>query len=287
MTSVPPSSLRESLTSSTRLIAILGDPVKHSLSPVFQNAAFDAAGLDAVYLAMQTSAELLPGLLRGIALAGGAGNVTVPHKEIAAGAVDVATDAVSLTGACNTFWCEDGLVHGDNTDIHGFVRAAELLLGGRSLAGTRVLLLGAGGAARGAAYALVREGADRIVLSNRSMDRAAELRDRFASITNAIRVASRDAIEDEEFDLVVNATALGLSPSDPYPLPLDRGPEFGAALDMVYAPGRTPWIVALRDRGIIAEDGLEMLVQQGAVAFERWWGFPPSLVTMRDVLPSR
>lgn len=287
MTSPPPPSLSESLSSRTRLVAILGDPVRHSLSPIFQNAAFDAAGLDAVYLALRTSAELLPGLLRGIALAGGAGNVTVPHKEVAATTVDVATDAVALTGACNTFWCEDGRVHGDNTDVHGFVRAAGELLGGRSLAGARVLVVGAGGAARGAVYALVREGAERIVLANRTLQRADEIRDRFQSITDRISTASPESLAGEQFDLVVNATSLGLSAGDPFPLPLEGGPSFEAALDMVYAPARTPWIVALRERGIVAEDGLEMLVHQGAAAFELWWGFPPSLVTMRDVLPAR
>ncbi len=279
--------LDERISSRTRLVAILGDPVSHSLSPLFQNAAFRAAGLDAVYLALRTPAELLPGLLRGIALSGGAGNVTVPHKEIAAASVDVATEAVALTGACNTFWSEDGRVHGDNTDIHGFVRAAEQLLGGRSLAGIRVLLIGAGGAARGGVYGLAREGADQIVIANRSRDRAIEIRDRFASVTSAIRVASLDEIAHESFDLVVNATSLGLSADDPFPLPIDGSPSFEAALDMVYSPARTPWIRALRDRGIMAEDGLEMLLHQGAAAFERWWGFAPSIDRMRAALPAR
>lgn len=286
MTSTP-RTLSESLSSRTRLYAILGDPVGHSLSPAFQNAAFDDASLDAVYLALRTSTELLPGLLRGIALSGGGGNVTVPHKEVAAASVDVATDAVTLTGACNTFWCEDDRVHGDNTDIHGFVRAAEELLGGRSLTGSRVLLIGAGGAARGAAYGLAREGADEIVISNRSVDRAVEIRDRFASLTGAIRVAGPGELVGETFDLVVNATSLGLSADDPFPLMIEDGPSFDAALDMVYAPDRTPWIAALRERGVVAEDGLEMLLHQGAAAFERWWGFPPSMVTMRDALPQR
>src|SRR5690606_22711034 len=117
--------LNDAITAATRLVALLGDPVSHSLSPTFQNAAFDAAGLDAVYLALRVSATELPGLLRGIAHAGGAGNVTVPHKEVAARAVDVPTEEVVRTGACNTFWCEGDRVHGDNTDVTGFLRAIE------------------------------------------------------------------------------------------------------------------------------------------------------------------
>lgn len=283
---VPSLAPSQSLSSRTRLIAILGDPVKHSLSPVFQNAAFEAAGLDAVYLALRTPADLLPGLLRGIAHAGGGGNVTVPHKEIAAASVDVPSEAVTITGACNTFWCEDGRVHGDNTDVYGFVGAVERLIGG-GLSGARVLLAGAGGAARGALYALAREQADHVTIVNRSRERAQELRDRFAGRYDRVRIASVEEVAGEHFDLAVNSTALGLSPVDPYPLPLDGGPTFAAALDMVYAPERTSWVNALRERGLNADDGLEMLLQQGAAAFERWWGFPPSLVAMRDVMPLR
>jgi shikimate dehydrogenase len=201
--------------------------------------------------------------------------------------VDVATEAVTVTGACNTFWCEDGVVHGDNTDVYGFVRAVEQLIGREGIAGARVVLCGAGGAARGAMYALLREHADQVVIVNRSRERAEELRGRFVDSSDRIRIASATELRGERFDLVVNATALGLSPDDPLPLPLEGGPSFTAALDMVYAPSRTPWVNALRDRGINAEDGLEMLLQQGAAAFERWWGFPPSLVAMRDVMPLR
>lgn len=274
------------ITSATRLVALLGDPVAHSLSPIFQNAAFDAAGLDAVYLALRSSSADLPALLTGVALAGGAGNVTVPHKEAAAAIVQAPSDAVCATGACNTFWFEDGEIQGDNTDVPGFLRAIDPLLGG-SPAGARVLLIGAGGAARGAVHGLIESGADEVVIVNRSPERSEEIRSRFADRSSAVRISSLASISGEFFDLAVNATSLGLAPGDPLPLPLEKGPTFGAAFDMVYSPDRTPWVSALRDRGVPAEDGLEMLLQQGAVAFERWWGFPPSMVAMRAVLPIR
>src|SRR5690606_25709966 len=133
----------------------LGNPVAHSLSPRFQNAAFAAAGVDGVYIALRCEAEAVPGLMTGIARAGGAGNVTVPHKALAARLVDRATDAVRRTSACNTFWLEDGRIHGDNTDVAGVRSAMERLTG--SVAGARVLLLGAGGAARAAVCALLDE----------------------------------------------------------------------------------------------------------------------------------
>ena len=137
----------------TRLVALLGDPVSHSLSPVIQNAAFRAAGVPGVYLALRTPAGSLGEMMRGIAAGGGAGNVTVPHKEAAVAVLDRATDAVRNTGACNTFWAESGVLWGDNTDVAGFRAAAAALLGSPPR-GARVLLIGAGGAARAVIAAL-------------------------------------------------------------------------------------------------------------------------------------
>lgn len=274
-------------TSTTRLLALLGDPVLHSLSPAFQNAALEHAGLDAVFLAIRASATDLPGLLRGIAHAGGAGNVTVPHKAAAADIVDEVTDAVRATGACNTFWLEDGRIRGDNTDVAGFGAAVEALLG-RTPAGARVLLVGAGGAASAALHSLVVSGAAEVIVRNRSPERAHRLIDRVGIGGVAIDVAAADAaLEGQSFDLVVNATSLGLRADDPFPLPLVGGPQVGAVLDLVYHPGRTAWVRAARDLGIPAEDGLEMLLQQGAAAFERWWRTPAPLAAMRAALPAR
>jgi len=272
---------------STRLVALLGDPVSHSLSPTFQNAAFRAAGVDGVYLALRCGAADFPSLLRAVAHAGGAGNVTLPHKEAAALALDWCTDAVERTGACNTFWLEDGRVRGDNTDVEGFAAAAESLLGVPAR-GLRVLLLGAGGAARGALWALVRGGAAEVVVVNRTPERAEELVRRFAGEGTRLRVVpGAEMLRGERFDLAVNATTLGLRDGDPLPLAPEGGPEIGAGLDLVYAPGETPWVRALRDAGTPAADGLEMLLRQGAAAFERWWGVPAPLEAMRAVLPRR
>lgn len=275
------------ISAGTRSIALLGDPVSHSLSPRFQNAAFQAAGVDGVYLALRCGAEEFPGLLRGIARAGGGGNVTVPHKEAAAALVDLPTDAVRRTGACNTFWLEDGRIHGDNTDVAGFRAAVRALVG--SPAHARVLLLGAGGAARAALLALLDDGVDTICLLNRTAARAEALRAHVADQTRTlgqsrgrIDVApALDALRTETFDLVVNATSLGLRADDPLPLSFDAGVRSGAALDLVYAPGETSWVREARARGFPAADGLEMLIQQGAAAFERWWGRQAPVAVMR------
>lgn len=266
----------------TRVFALLGDPVSHSLSPRFQNAALRALGLDGVYVALRCTGNDLPGLLLGLARAGGGGNVTLPHKERAASAVEVASPAVRATGACNTFWLEDGRVHGDNTDVEGVRRAMRTLVGG-SLGGARVLLAGAGGSARAALWAMREEGVERVVVVNRSRERAEELAGRFGDDGFRIDVVSPDAeLETERFDLAVNATSLGLKADDPQPP--TGGARFDAALDLVYAPDETPWVRSLRARGIRAADGKEMLLQQGAAAFRRWWGVEPPVDAMRAAL---
>lgn len=272
-------------TAATRLLALLGDPVSHSLSPKFQNAALRALELDAVYVALRCAVDELPGLLRGIALSGGGGNVTVPHKQLAARTVDHPSDAVRRTGACNAFWGDDDLVHGDNTDVAGAAAAMASLLE-RAPAGARVLLLGAGGAASAVLCALADAGAERVVIANRTRGPAEALAARFRAPGVRIDVApSLDSVRGEPFDLAINATSLGLKPADPLPLdPAADGWSIGAALDLVYAPGETRWVHAMRARGIPAADGKEMLIQQGAAAFRRWWGAEPPLEVMRSAL---
>ncbi|HEU0012759.1 MAG TPA: shikimate dehydrogenase [Longimicrobium sp.] len=268
-------------TAATRLYALLGDPVGHSLSPAFQNAAFRALGLDAVYVALRCSAEDVPGLVRGIARAGGGGNVTVPHKETAARAVDVASEAVRITGACNAFWLQDGAVHGDNTDVEGAEQALRRLLG--DAPPRSALLVGAGGSARALLLALIRLGAQRVVIINRSPARAAELRARFEGMGAAIEVRSpADDLSRESFDVAVNSTPLGMREGDA--LPPTGGARFAAAFDAVYSRAGTRWVAELAGRGIPALDGKEMLLHQGAGAFRRWWGVEPPLEVMRAAL---
>lgn len=273
------------VTAGTRLLALLGDPVAHSLSPGFQNAALRASALDAVYLALRCAPEELPGLLLGIARAGGGGNVTVPHKELAATVVERPSSAVTRTGACNTFWMEDGAVQGDNTDVAGFDAAARELLG--DPAGARVLLLGAGGSAGAVLVALLDAGAGSVALLNRTPSRAEALLRRVQAPVGWAEVLPDAAAAIGSFDLVVNATPMGLHAGDPLPLPLDSAIGIGAALDLAYAPEETAWVRGLRARGVRAADGVSMLLHQGAAAFERWWRRPAPLTAMRAALPPR
>ena len=159
------------LTARTRVFTILGNPVEHSLSPVIQNAAFQEAGVDGVYVALRCDAERMVGFMSGVGWGGGAGKR--PHFRIRRRPLPSSTDRrrrVRRTGACNTFWGEDGELCGDNTDVEGFRRALRHFLGGAPT-GYRVLLLGGGGAARAALLSLIDDQAQDVLILNRTVKR--------------------------------------------------------------------------------------------------------------------
>ena len=242
----------------TRVFAILGDPVAHSLSPAMQNAAFRVLGLRAEYVPLRCGAADLPDLMRALSRAGGGGNVTVPHKEAAARAVDRPRGLLERLGACNAFWGENGDCAGDNTDVAG-VRAA---LDEVEAPPDGWLVLGTGGGARAVAGAALERGAAVAVAS-----RTAARREEFETWLRALGVSVADP---EECGTLINTTPLGLSPDDP--LPLARPPRCAqAALDLVYARGETTWTHAMRSAGLRACDGRTMLVAQGAASLERWF----------------
>lgn len=271
-------------SATTRLLVLLGDPVAHSLSPAFQNAAIRHAALDAVYAALRCDAHSVAPMIRALCRAGGGGNVTIPHKAIAAQCIEEPTPVVHRTGVCNTFWGHDGAIAGDNTDVDGFRQAALALRG--ELRGARALIVGAGGAAAAAVCALLDDGAAGVTLLNRSPDRARTLAARFDPAGGTVDVVTTvAALRGTSWDLVVNASAIGLTPADPLPLDLAIPGDVGAALDLVYSHGRsTPWVRHARSLRIPAADGTGMLLAQGAAAFRRWFGVDPDLETMRAAL---
>jgi len=264
------------------VLTLLGDPVAHSASPEIHNAAFSEAGVDGVYIAVRCAADDLSGFMHGLARAGGGGNVTLPHKEKAAAVIDVSSEAVRRTGACNTFWGEEGKVHGDNTDVDGFRRALRLFLDGPA-EGARTLLLGAGGAARAALLGLLDEGASEVLLFNRTEERARAVARRIGGQRARVVPLMQD-LAGERFDVVVNATRLGLDPNDASPIDFSVLERAGGALDLVYGRHKTSFVQAAEDGGIRATDGMEMLVQQGAVSFERWWGQEAPTDVMRAAI---
>jgi shikimate dehydrogenase len=260
---------------STRVFAVLGDPVAHSLSPAMQNAAFHVLGLRAVYVALRCAPGDLPGLMHALSRAGGGGNVTVPHKELAARSVDRCRETVERLGACNAFWGEDGACVGDNTDVPGLLAALDDL----DAPSGGWLVLGTGGGAR-AAVGGARERGVPVAVVSRSADR----RRRFQEWVASQGVAAAEAVA---CTTVINSTPLGLAANDP--LPLATPPAHAAvALDMVYGRDETAWTRAMRAAGLRAADGRTMLVAQGAAALERWYpGVRAPVEVMRAAVDAR
>jgi shikimate dehydrogenase len=273
-------------SATTRILTLLGDPVDHSLSPSFQNAALRHCGIDAVYVALRCDAASVAPLIRALCRGGGGGNVTAPHKKAAAACIEQPTDAVRRTGVCNTFWAEDGVICGDNTDVAGFAQAAQLLL--PELRGARVLVIGAGGSAAAALCALLDARVHHISIINRSPERATLLARRLDADAAVLHVVpSTQDLGQDVYDLVVNATTAGLSDDDPLPLDLTVLARAGAALDLVYrAEGTTPWTRHARQLGVAAADGREMLLGQGSAAFQRWFAIPAPVDVMRAAFPA-
>jgi shikimate dehydrogenase len=238
--------------------------------------------VDGIYLALRCDAQGLTSIVQTLARAGGGGNVTTPHKERAVSVLDVPSEAVRRTGACNTFWGAGGQVYGDNSDVEGFRRALHQFLGGPP-ADYRVLLLGAGGAARAVLVALIDDRAREVCILNRTRERAQAVARRIGG--SRVRVAeSALKVKGERFDLVVNATRLGLEADDPLPFDLSQLDHAGVAMDLVYGSGETPFVRSAISLGLRATDGREMLIQQGAVSFECWWSVPAPVQCMRDAL---
>ena len=262
----------------TRLAAVIGSPVRHSLSPAMHNAAFRELGLDWVYLAFEVAPGAVPAAFAGVrALGVGGLSVTIPHKAAALAEVDEATDVARAVGAVNTVVAVgDGRLVGDNTDGAGFL--ASLSDEGFEPAGRVCLVVGAGGAARAVVHALAAVGAAEGMVANRPPERAQET----AAMAGAVaRVASTDEVV--RADLVVNATPLGLAGSAPAELPVNAallGPG-QLVVDLIPNPAVTPLMRAAREAGCNTAGGLGMLAHQGALAFERWTGVPAPLGVIR------
>lgn len=271
-------------TSAPFAVLLFGDPVAHSVSPAMHNAAYAALGLPGTYEARRVARQELPGAVTELRRAPYLGaNVTVPHKEAMAGLVDVTGEEAAAIGAVNTVVRAGDRLRGENTDARGLLAALETALGVVPY-GMRILLLGAGGAARAAAVGLLSGAPASLTIYNRSAERAeslaAAMRGRYGGRVYAAGPEAARA-EAADCDLIVNATSAGL---DGAAMPLDDvEARPGAALyDMVYTPSPTPLMRALAARGANVADGLEMLVRQAAASFELWTACQAPVAVMRD-----
>jgi len=262
------------LSGTTRLAAVIGAPIRHSLSPAIFNAAFECCELDWVYLAFEVPEGEARAALEAVrALGIGGLSVTMPHKDAVAELVEHCTPEAAALHAVNCVVpTGDGFV-GENTDGPGFLDSLRAETG-FDVAGRRTVVLGAGGAARAIVLALSRAGASEVSVVNRTPERA----ETAAALAGPVgRVSTGDAIG--QADLVVNATSVGMGdgrlPFDPAMLTAGQ-----VVADIVYHPSPTPLVAAALDRGVVAVDGLGMLVHQAAHAFRLWTGVEPPIEVM-------
>ncbi|MBN1153066.1 MAG: shikimate dehydrogenase [Dehalococcoidia bacterium] len=276
------------ITGATTVCGIVGDPVAHTLSPAMQNAAFEHAGLDYVYVPWRLPRGRAASCVEAVRTLGIRGlNVTVPHKVDILRYLDVVDDRATRIGAVNTIVNQAGRLSGYNTDAEGFLQG--LRAGGIDVRGMQVVVMGAGGAARAVVFSLVDGGAQ-VTILNRDPGRAAELaRDVCGGQPPTIGhgLLTADVLEQhlKAAALLVNTTSVGMHPMEgesPCPLALLRRDL--AVCDIVYNPRETLLLRGARDLGAVTVDGVEMLVQQGARAFELWTGVKAPVDVMRSVV---
>ena len=274
------------ITGKTAVYGIFGYPVKHSLSPLMQNAAFRELGIDAVYVPFEVEPENLKEAVDGVRALGIKGlNVTVPHKERIVEHLDYLSEEAELLGAVNTVKNENGELTGYNTDAEGFLRS--LIEEGVELEGKKALMFGAGGAARAVGYALLKGGASFLYIVNRNFQRAREVGELLGKRGNVLVFPLKESTVEtllKEVDLIVNTTSVGMKPEDPHLFDYSKIPAGITVVDIIYNPPETPLLKAAKERGCKAINGLGMLVHQGAVAFEIWTGKKAPVETMREVL---
>ena len=278
------------ITGSTQVVALIGYPVSHSLSPLIHNAAFSAAGLDYCYVALNVRAEAIEAAVKGLRAVGFAGlNVTAPHKEAIIPLLDGITEEARAIGAVNTVANREGRWIGTNTDATGFRRLLEL--NGLHGKGLRAVLLGAGGAARAALFALGQLSGE-VTVFNRTLSRAQELLAALPSVRGSSRWKALPQEPDllaaslREADLLVNATNVGMHPND-QDCPLPPGvfiPASCAVVDMVYAPPKTRLMQIAEASGSKVVGGHDMLLYQAVDAFTFWTGVEPDLKVMDEAL---
>jgi shikimate dehydrogenase len=271
-----------SLTGAAIVAGVVGDPVAHSLSPLIHNAWIEAAGLDAVYVPLPVPPKRFASFieaLRGGVISGL--NVTAPHKAAALAAADEASDRARRAGAANLLrFHADGRISADNTDGLGLIGAIKAQAPAYDFSAAPAVVLGAGGAARGAVAALLDAGAPTVQLVNRTLSRAQALAADFGAHVAVFALA--DAAEAlDGAGLLVNATTVGLGGGAAPPAPLEFLAEGAVVMDMIYRPLVTDLLAKAAAAGLTPVDGLEMLIQQAAPSFAAFYGQPPPGVDVR------
>jgi len=264
---------------------VIGHPIAHSRSPLIHREWLRRYGIAGSYDRIDVAPVDLPAFvarLRDGEFAGG--NVTVPHKEAMMALVDEISEAGRAVGAVNTLWREGGRILADNTDVSGFLAHLDATVPNWESRVNTVLILGAGGAARGVAFGLKERGVGRILIANRSRARADELVADFGAPLEAIDWERRSEAVGQA-DLIVNTTPLGLQGKPPLEMDLSALRPGTIVDDIVYVPLKTALLVEAERRGGVIVDGLGMLLHQATPGFARWFGVSPQVTpALRDLI---
>jgi len=273
------------ISGNTKICALIGDPVAHSMSPAMHNAAFKKLGLDYAYLPFLVKPEHLAKAVEGLRALNISGfNVTIPHKIAILPLLDILDPLVQKIGAVNTVVNIDGKLVGYNTDAGGFYQA--LLQHGIKPENKRITVLGAGGASRAISYILAKNGARLTILNRKEQLAKAEniaalIKKDFDIIVKVLEL-DRLAAELQNADILVNATSVGMSPhSEKSIVPAEILHNIPVIVDVVYNPVETRLLKEAKAAGVKTVSGLDMLVWQGALAFEKWTGQKAPLETMK------
>lgn len=277
----------KTITGKTKICGVIGDPIEHTISPAMHNAAFASLGLDYIYVPFHVKKEGLAEAIQGMRALNIRGlNVTIPHKVAVIPLLDELDPLAGKIGAVNTIVNDSGVLKGYNTDALGFMQA--LLEKGVEPAGKHVLMVGAGGAARALSFALAERGANLVILNRQlELDWAIEMAKKIAEVfgreTKALELNSENiAQEMAKTDILVNATSVGMAPKvEETPVDAHLLKPGLVVYDIVYNPFETRLLREARQAGAPTIMGLDMLVWQGALAFEKWTGQKPPVDIMK------
>jgi shikimate dehydrogenase len=276
------------ISGKTRVCGIIGDPIEHTISPVMQNAAFEKMGVDYFYIPFRVKKEQLAKAIEGMRALNIRGlNVTIPHKVAIIPFLDVLDPLAERIGAVNTVVNDEGVLTGYNTDATGFLQA--LLKSGIEARGKNIVILGAGGASRAISFILAETGSNLVILNRLlELDWAEELAGRlshtFAKEVEALELNEENLAEAlEKADILVNATSVGMTPSiDETIVPFNLLKPGLVVFDIVYNPIKTRLLREAEQAGAETISGIDMLVWQGASAFEKWTGLKAPIELMRE-----
>lgn len=275
------------IDSHTMLFGVIGDPIRHSKSPIMMNRAFRETGINGIYAAFHITEATLADFVTGVRAMGIRGvNVTIPHKLNVMALLDEIDAGARSIGAVNTIVNRDGRLIGYNTDGIGYVRSLKEEAE-PNLAGKRIVVIGAGGASRGIIYGLVQEKPERITITNRTLERAEELAASFSGASTVMDALPNEKLKEAclDADIVINTTSVGMYPNmEASPIEAEWLKPGAVASDLIYNPLETVFLKQAKERGCTVHSGLGMFIYQGAYAFEYWTGKTAPVAAMRETV---